>query len=100
MNAEKFGHAPSGESSPESAERAAVIASFPSFLETQRKLKMEEIENDEELLAAYKDVTEYQFLITHYVVSESENGSLLKEMWHQLREIAKSKQEDFHGTRF
>lgn len=80
--------------SMKNTERMAVISSFPSFLETQRKLKMEEIEDDEELLAAYKDLTEYQFLITHHILSESENASSLKEMWRQLREIARQKEEE------
>ncbi len=77
----------SSEISPESTERMAVISLFPSFLETGRKLKMEEIEDEDEILAAYRDVTEFQFLITHYVVSQAENAPGLKEMWRQLREI-------------
>ena len=77
-----------------------VEASFSSFLETKRKLKMEEIEDEEELLAAYKDVTEYQFLITHYIASQAENPAVLKEMWGRLREIARSKKEAENFTPF
>jgi hypothetical protein len=75
------------------SEAAEVIASFPAFLETQRKLKMEEIENDEERLAAYRDVTEYQFLITHYVASHEGDPPALQEMWKALRSIAGKKED-------
>jgi len=88
------------ESSPESAERKAVISSFPSFLETQYKIKMEEIEDDKELRAAHNNLTEYQFLITHYVASDSENVSSLKDLWRQLREISRSKQEEQNFSMF
>ncbi len=93
MNLEHAGQAPQ-ESIKENAEWAEVIASFAPFLETKRRLKMEEIEDDEAILAAYKDVTEYQFLITHYVATQAEDPSALKAMWHELREVAKSKNED------
>jgi hypothetical protein len=86
--------------SPERSEMAEVIASFSSFLETQRRLKMEEIESEEELLAAYRDVTEYQFLITHYVVSQAENPGALCEMWHALKEIARTKGEQQNFSMF
>jgi hypothetical protein len=88
------------EISQEHTEKMEVIASFLSFLETSRKLKMEEIEDDNELLAAYRDVTEFQFLITHYVVSQEDNASLLKEMWSQLREIAQSENEGQNFSMF
>jgi hypothetical protein len=71
----------SSEIPPESTERMAVISSFSSFLETGKKLKMEEIEDEDETLAAYRDLTEFQFLITHYVISQAENALALKEMW-------------------
>jgi len=82
------------ESSPESAERKAVISSFPAFLKTQYKIKMEEIEDEKELHAAHEDITEYQFLITHHVLSESDNASSLRDMWRKLREIARQKEEE------
>jgi hypothetical protein len=100
MISERPNQIASSEISPEDTERAAVISSFPSFLETGRKLKMEEIEDEDEILAAYRDVTEFQFLITHYVISQAENASGLKEMWRQLKEISRSKNEDQNFSMF
>jgi hypothetical protein len=100
MTSERPNQIASSEISPESTERIAVISSFPSFLETGRKLKMDEIEDEDEILAAYRDVTEFQFLITHYVVSQAENAQGLKEMWRQLKEISKSKNEDQNFSMF
>lgn len=71
----------------------AVISSFPAFLETKWKLKMEEIEDDDELAVAYKDLTEYQFLISHYVISQGDNAPALEEMWRELRAVSESKGE-------
>ena len=95
MITEKSGNTPlPQETSPEQTERMEVFASFPAFLETKRKLKMEEIEDEDELLAAYRDVTEYQFLITHYVASQAENIAGLKDAWNRLRDISKTKGEE------
>lgn len=77
----------------EQSEAAEVIASFPGFLETQRKLKLEEIEDEEELKKAYRDVTEYQFLITHFVASQAENPEVLRKIWRDLKDIARKNGE-------
>ncbi len=61
---------------------------------------MEEIEDEEELLAAYKDVTEYQFLVTHYVASQMENAPALKELWSRLREKARLQKEEQNFNMF
>lgn len=87
-------------STPEHSEMAEVVASFPAFLETKQKLKMEEIEDEAELLAAYRDVTEYQFLITHYVASQAEDPRMLPEMWHQLKDVARTKGEQPNFSMF
>ena len=100
MMSERPHQAAPSEASPESTERMAVIASFPSFLDTSKKLKMEEIEDEDEILAAYRDVTEFQFLITHYVVSQAQDAPGLKEMWRQLREAAALKNEGQNFSMF
>lgn len=61
---------------------------------------MEEIEDEAELRAAYRDVTEFQFLITHYVISQAEDPQALKEMWHTLKDVSRSKSEEQNFSLF
>lgn len=100
MSVEGSKFAVPAETSSENAEWEAVVSSFPAFLETSRRLKMEEIEDEEELLAAYRDVTEFQFLITHYVISQAENPALLGDMWGRLKGISKTKNEGQNFSMF
>lgn len=95
--------APSRESAPnaaEIAERDEVVRSFGAFLETGKKLKFEEIEDEKQLADAYRDRTEYQFLITHFVASQAEHPEGLPALWRELKDIAREHDEQQNFSMF
>ncbi len=84
----------------EAAERDAVVRSFGRFLETKQRLNREELEDDDAVAEAYRDMTEYQFLITHFVASQAEHPEQLPALWRELKDIARDHEEQQNFSMF
>jgi hypothetical protein len=78
---------------PEEIEAAEILFSFPEFFETQRKLdKMREEskkrmltkEEEDKKLQHFKNLTQYWFLVAHFIHENIDKKEMLSEFWESI----------------
>jgi len=80
---------------PEQIESVEVLFALPEFLQKSKQMAQEKQEGEsdlpyEQLKNAFRDLTEYQFLFTHFLISAGDDSEYLKNFWDIAQSIASS----------
>jgi len=73
---------------PDQLQAIAVISEIGSVIRTQDKLQRHERMSPRELEDAFRDLTEYQFLITNFALHNIDNMEAMREMWSALFKVS------------
>jgi hypothetical protein len=77
------------ENYPEELEGLSVILAMRNFFRKSKSFNEEGgPKNSEERMKVFRDFTEYQFLFTHFIVSNNQDKDFLEIFWKVAREIA------------
>lgn len=75
---------------PDQMEAVEVIFGIKDFIEKSRNLNLKHKElTGKEKIDAYRDITEYQFLFTHFVIQNHNDRKFLELFWNIAEEIAR-----------
>lgn len=75
------------ENYPDSREYVTAIAEYLSFLATRSKVEKKELQHEKEKRAALRELTEFQFLVTHLVATTRERPAL-ETFWQAIETLA------------
>ncbi len=85
MEAEKFLNMENGART----EEEEFLSGFGDFLVKQKEIDdKKKFDNHEALMERYKDLTEYQFLFTHYAIENSSDRESMEKLWRSAEAAA------------